>query len=98
MAAKKPIEKAVVVTTEHRGVFFGYTADSEAEPITLTRARNCLYWSADCKGFMGLATTGPTATCRVGAAVNKIRLADVTSVMEDLPEEAIKAWESAPWK
>jgi len=88
-------ERAVVVTTQHRGVFFGYASDTDGAIIKLRAARNCLYWSTDIKGFMGLAATGPTKSCRIGPAVD-IDLRDITSVIACSPE-AIQAWEGAPW-
>lgn len=89
-------ERAVVVTTEHRGVFFGYATDTDGEAIELKRARLCLKWTAEVKGFMGLAATGPTRGCRIGPAVPGITLRKITSVLEVTPE-AVKAWEAAPW-
>lgn len=98
MAAKKPQERFVLVTTEHRGVFAGYlTGEPKKERITLKRARNCIYWSADVKGFLGLAETGPTKTCRVGNAVQELELFDVTAVAL-CSETAVRAWEASPWK
>lgn len=88
-------ERAVVVTTQHRGVFFGYTADTDGSIIKLRAGRNCLYWSSDVKGFMGLAATGPSKSCKIGPAVD-IDLRDITSVIA-CTEEATKAWELAPW-
>lgn len=88
-------ERAVVVTTTHRGVFFGYAADTDGEIIKLRAARNCISWSADIRGFHGLGATGPNENCRVGPAVD-IALRDITSVIECTPE-AVTAWESAPW-
>jgi hypothetical protein len=90
-------ETAVLVTTQHRGVFFGYAADIEGAMINLRAARNCLYWSADVKGFHGLAATGPSKSCRVGPAVDMLQLRDITSVSL-VTSEAVKAWEAAPWK
>lgn len=88
--------KAVIVTTSHRGVFFGYAAGkTSGSTVRLTRARNCLYWSADVKGFMGLAANGPSATCRIGPAAD-IELRDVTAVLDVAPE-AVTKWEQAPW-
>lgn len=87
--------RAVIVTTAHRGVFFGYTSQTDGETITLTNARNCLYWSADVKGFMGLAATGPSASCRIGPRAD-ITLRNVTAVLEVTPAAAAK-WEAAPW-
>ena len=88
-------ERAVVVTTQHRGVFFGYASDTEGAIIKLRAARNCLYWSTDVKGFMGLAATGPTKSCRIGPAVD-FELRDITSVIACSPD-AVTAWEGAPW-
>ena len=88
-------ERAVVVTTKHRGVFFGYTSNIDGEIINLRLARNCLYWSSDIRGFIGLATTGPSKTCRIGPAAD-IQLRDITSVIA-CSDDAVKAWESSPW-
>ncbi len=93
MAEKKEI--AVVVTTAHRGVFFGFTEDYSGDSIALREGRNCLYWSADVKGFAGLAATGPTKSCRIGPAVD-IEIRNITSVMKATPE-AVSAWQNAPW-
>src|SRR5574341_47265 len=86
----------LIVTTAHRGVFFGYGTPGDAKTIRLERARMCVYWSADVKGVMGLASTGPTKSCRIGPAAPAITLQDVTSVME-VSGAAIKAWEDQPW-
>lgn len=88
-------ERAVVVTTEHRGVFFGYATETNGPTIKLRAARNCLYWSADVKGFIGLISNGPTDGCRVGPAAD-ITLRNITCVGE-CTEKAVKAWEAAPW-
>lgn len=91
-------EIAVVVTTEYKGVFFGYALESEidADIIPLRRARNCVYWSPDIKGFEGLATGGPTRNCKIGPAASEIRLRKITSVLL-CSDDAAKAWEQAPW-
>lgn len=88
-------EQAVMVTTAHRGVFFGYTTETDGEIVRLKRARLCLYWSADVKGFMGLAATGPSKSCRVGPPAD-IDLRAITAVVSVTPEAA-KKWEDAPW-
>ena len=85
-----------MVTTAHRGVFFGYAdGDTSGSTIKLTRARCCVYWSADVRGFMGLAANGPTPGCRIGPAAD-IELRDITSVVEVTPV-AVERWEAAPW-
>ena len=93
----KRSERAVIVTTEHRGVFFGYAkpADIDKDVIPLKRARLCVYWSADMRGFMGLAALGPSAACRIGPVAD-IRVRKVTSVLE-VSTEALARWEAAPW-
>ncbi len=89
-------ERAVIVTTQHRGVFFGYATDISGAVIDLRAARNCLYWSRATKGFMGLGVTGPIGDSRVGPPAD-IQLRDITCVVACSPE-AVKVWESAPWK
>jgi hypothetical protein len=93
---KKLKERPVMVTTAHRGVFFGYATKTDGPTITLARARNCVYWSADVKGFLGLAATGPSVSCRIGQAAD-ITLRDITCVAEVTPV-AVAKWESEPWK
>jgi hypothetical protein len=87
----------VVVTTSHRGVFFGHLhGDRDATTVELTVAQMCIYWSADVKGVMGLASAGPSKSCRVGPPVPRLTLQDVTAVI-DVTEEAEKRWQAQPW-
>lgn len=90
--------KAVLVTTKFRGVFFGYVDDFPDVPgsMVLKNARNCIYWSTDCKGFLGLAATGPTSSCRIGPQVEEILLYGITSVTP-VVGSAVTKWEMAPW-
>lgn len=94
--SKASKERAVLVTTKHRGVFFGYAVDTAGEIIKLRAARNCLFWPTENKGFLGLANLGPVKGARVGPAAD-IELRDITCVAE-CTTAAISAWESAPWK
>jgi len=91
--------RPVLVTTEHRGVFFGYADPdmdlTKAKTIALARARNCIYWPAETRGFLGLAATGPTNGARIGPAAD-IVLRDATCIATVEPG-AVAAWESAPW-
>jgi hypothetical protein len=90
--------RPVLVTTQHRGVFFGYLDGKPTkEQLTIKQARNCLYWSPDVKGFIGLAEQGPTKNCRVGPASPEMTLFNITAVVTCTPEAAAK-WEEAPWK
>lgn len=91
----KPAERAVLVTTSHRGVFFGYATDTSGAIIKLRAARNCIYWPAAQKGFLGLAEKGPLSGAKVGPAAD-IELRDITCVAE-CTAAAAQAWEAAPW-
>jgi len=86
--------RPVLVTTEFRAVFFGYAEDTSGDPITLTNARNCIYWPLANGGFGGLASEGPAKGSRIGAVVPKLELRKITSVAE-VSEVAAKEWESA---
>ena len=88
-------ERPVLVTTEYRGVFFGYATDTSGDTITLTNARNCIYWSPKTGGFMGLASIGPQSGSRIGQKVDRIELRKVTAVVEMTPA-AVEAWEKEP--
>lgn len=90
------MSKPVLITTEFRGVFFGYIKDDTKLPneVTITGAKNCIYWSADCGGFLGLAANGPTKGCRIGKRVSELTLYKVTSVTP-VESDAEKVWEAA---
>lgn len=96
MATKKDSKlRPVVVTTVHRGVFFGYAEKTDGETIALKDARLCVSWSSDMKGFMGLAAFGPSNSCRIGPAAD-IELRNITAVL-DVKPEAVARWENGPW-
>lgn len=85
---------AVLVTTAHRGVFFGFAAKEDIENkalIRLSNCRNCLHWDRSIGGFLGLASVGPNSSCRIGAPALHVVLHDITSVTI-CSEEAVKAW------
>ena len=98
MAAKKSQGRAVLVTTAHRGVFFGYlVGEISKEKVTLDRMRNIPRWNEETRGFVGLASTGPTDGCRVGPPADDASvLFDITSVVACTPE-AVQRWETGPW-
>lgn len=92
----KQNKKAVLVTTEFRGVFFGRVENDSKLPseITLSGARNCIYWSSSIQGFLGLASKGPDSDCRIGSLVAEITLYKITSVT-GVTDDAVKRWEEA---
>ena len=88
---------AMVVTTAHRGVFFGYGRyNIDGGSIELREARMCIYFPAENHGVLGLAAEGPLLGARVGPAIPSILLKDITSASR-CTAIAIKRWESAPW-
>ena len=93
--ATKQKERAVLVTTVHKGVFFGYATETQGTTIKLRAARLCVYWAADLRGFMGLASPGPNAQCKIGPPVD-IELRDITSV-SDVTPEAEEKWNKGFW-
>lgn len=95
---KKSKTRPVVVTTAHRGVFVGYTADPPcAEIVTLERGRMIVYWPPEVHGVLGLAVRGPVEGSRVSPAVKSIALRNVTAIIEASPAAA-KQWEKEPWQ
>lgn len=90
--------KPVLVTTEFRGVFFGYMNDKDGKnlpaEVSLSKVRNCIYWSSDCGGFLGLAANGPTKSCKIGTLVPSLTLYKITSVTP-VTDKAAEAWEKA---
>lgn len=89
----------IMVTTLHKGVFFGYypaDGDREATTVTLEKAQMAVYWPPEQRGVLGLAANGPVDGSRITPAVPEITLQDVTSLTV-CSEEAAKAWEKAPW-
>ena len=89
----KNTERAVIVTTLHKGVFFGYADNTEGASIKLRSSRLCVSWSTAMGGFMGLASMGPDKTCKIGPRAD-ITVRDITSVIEVSPE-AVAKWEAS---
>ena len=87
----------LVVTTESRGVFFGYGQVTTKKEIRLEQARMCVYWDKVIRGVLGLAAAGPNNNCRISYAIPAITLQKVTAIMECTPE-ATENWEVGPWK
>jgi hypothetical protein len=91
----------VIITTNHRGVFFGYVdqavldEDKPRAHIKVSGARMCLYWAQSVGGVLGLASNGPNSDCRISARAPAVVLRDITAVMECSPQAADR-WESAP--
>ena len=88
--------KAILVTTKHRGVFFGMVEDSQdmlATTMPLKQARCAIKWATK-KGVAELAETGPNSESRIGAAADLEALHDITAVWA-VTDEAKSKWLSA---
>jgi hypothetical protein len=84
--------KAVLVTTEYRGVFFGYVpkdSDTKEKTMELKDARCAIRWSTT-KGFLELAEDGPNSKSLIGAKAD-ILLHGITSVSA-VTKKAEKKW------
>jgi hypothetical protein len=94
--AKSPATIPVVVTTQHRGVFFGDLSpvDRVDRSLTLKNCRNVIKWTGG-KGFLSLPAIGPQSGCLLGSTAPAVTLHDVTSVA-DCTEEAAKKFRE--WK
>ena len=88
--------RPVVVCTKYRGVFFGYADETQGDTIILKHARMCVYWDKALHGVMGLASSGPSSSCRVGPAVPQIELRGVSAIVAVEPQ-AVEKWEAEPW-
>lgn len=93
----KTQRKPIIVTTAHRGVFFGYGNPTEDKIVRIEDAQMAVYWSCDVKGILGLAADGPTNSCKIGPPVPAITLQDVTSIIE-VSNKAEEAWKKQPWR
>jgi hypothetical protein len=88
----KAKERPVIVTTEHRGVFYGMATDTEGEVIHLRAARMAIKWSTT-RGLMELAEVGPNANSKISARAD-MSVRKITAVFE-CTEAARAAWEAA---
>lgn len=97
MAAQKQQsgERAVVVLTAFKEIFFGYSTDTTGDRVQLRAARQAIYYSAETHGILGLAATGPAKGSKIGLAAD-IECRQVVNVIECTPE-AVAVWEKAKW-
>lgn len=86
--------KAILVTTEWRGVFYAEVATkADLTPRTLTNLKNvrmAIYWGTT-KGVQELAHTGPTTKSRISAPSDWPTMHGVTGV-QIVTEEARAKW------
>ena len=88
--------KAVLVTTQHRGVFMGYVPDEQdmnARTMRLENAKCAIYWKTK-KGVAELAHIGPNKESIIGSPATIEALHDITAVWA-VTAKAEDAWQSA---
>ena len=77
MATTKKTSKSipVLITTKHRGVFFGYADENDVskDTIRLSGARNCIAWKRSIGGVFGLANVGPNVMCKLSGLAMPLR-------------------------
>lgn len=88
-------EQALVVTTEWRGVFFGYGIPTKERIIELRDCRMCVYWPEQVKGMLGL-TNGSLNGCRISPPSPLVLLHGVTGVWL-VSKETEKEWLREHW-
>ena len=84
--------KHILVTTKHRGVFYGQVADDQdmnATTMRLENARCAIRWNTT-TGVAELAEKGPNEGTRVGAVATIEALHDITAIWAVTDEAAAK--------
>ena len=88
--------KAVLITTKHRGVFFGYVPidqDMTVRTMALKEARCAIRWATK-TGVAELAEIGPNKNSRIGAKADIESIHDITAIWA-VTDKAVKAWNAA---
>ena len=81
--------RPVIVCTEYRGVFFGYSQDTTGDVIHLKDARMAINWGTT-RGVLELAETGPTSNSKISAKAD-LEVRKITAVIE-VSEQAEAVW------
>lgn len=100
--------KNIMITTQHRGVFFAqieeeqltdYKTTASQDPkaprhlIDLKNCRMAIYFNTK-KGVMELAEVGPNSGSRIGATADVDIMHDVTAIFS-VTDKAAEAWKNA---
>lgn len=88
-------ERCVVILTEFKEIFCGWTSDTSGDRIALRQARQACYYSAETHGLLGLAVEGPAKGSKIGPAAD-MEVRKPVNVIECRPEAA-EAWGNATW-
>lgn len=89
--------KNVLITTQHRGVFFAQMEEgTDLTTKILTNLKNCrmaIYFGTS-RGVMELAETGPTTSSKIGAPADVDVMHDVTAIFS-VTDNAAEKWLAA---
>lgn len=88
-------EQALLVTTEWRGVFFGYGVPTKERHIELRDCRMCIYWPESVQGLPGL-TSGNLKGCRISSPAPLVLLHGVTAVWT-VTKDTEREWQKKHW-
>ena len=86
--------KNVLITTQHRGVFFAQVEDStDLTQKMLTNLKACrmaIYWGTT-GGVMELAQEGPNKNSKIGAVCDVDVMHDITAIFS-VTDKAAEKW------
>jgi len=89
--------KNILITTQHRGVFFAQVEESmDLTPKTLTKLKNCrmaIYWGTK-RGIMELAEDGPNSNSKIGSPADVDVMHDITAIFL-VTDKAAEKWKAA---
>lgn len=91
----KNADRLVVVLTEFKEIFCGWTGDTTGDRIKLRAARQACYYSEQTHGLIGLAVTGPAKGSKIGPAAD-MEIRKPVNIIE-CEVAAVEAWENAKW-
>lgn len=90
------MSKAILISTQHRGVFFGLVdeeTDLQQRTLSLKNARCAIRWGTK-GGIAELAEQGPNASSRIGSPADIEAIHDITAVW-NVTDEAREKWLAA---
>jgi len=96
--SKYLIGQNVVITTKSRRwlIMHGELEAVSGDTVRLKNARCCVYYSADTRSHVGLATDGPADGSRVTTAVD-LCVVDGVETITSATEAATKRWNQGEW-
>ncbi len=95
---KENRDRFLIIITGYKEIFAGWTNDDpKADIITLTDARQVIYYTAETKGLLGLAANGPGKDSRISNVAPSVTIRQPVNVLLASPE-AIDRFATIIWK